>query len=297
MIENVSLITPSKINLFLKIVGKREDGYHDLKTIFLPLKDLYDVIELRLNDTNEIRISSSSGDIPCNSSNLCYKAADKYLRKALIKTGVEIYIEKNIPIAAGMGGGSSDSAAVLLILQNLFKALTEKELAELALTIGADVPFFLNPTPSAGYGVGDILKPIEIKQNFTVVICAPQFPVSAAWAYKNMNKPCVCENLDIDKLIALLSQSDFESIIPFIKNDLAQALYNKFPLLESIRKDMLDYGLDAVEITGSGPTVFGICKDDKIADSVLVGMKDKYNSALLVTKSKILIPQNQIIYG
>lgn len=297
MASKISLKTPSKVNLFLRIAGKREDGYHNLETIFLPLKDIYDVIELKLNGTNEIRISSSSKDIPCNNSNLCYKAAEKYLEKASVKMGLDIHIEKNIPITAGMGGGSSDAAAILLLLQGLFNSLSQKELAEIALNIGADVPFFLNPIASVGYGVGDILKPIEIKQNFTIVICAPQFPVSAAWAYKNMVKPYVCENLEIDMLIDLLRQSDFESIIPFIKNDLAQTLYNKFPLLKSLRKDMFDYGLDAVEITGSGPTVFGICPSDETADKVIVKMKDKYGSALLLTKSKILSKPNQIVHG
>lgn len=297
MAEKISLRAPSKINLFLRISGKREDGYHNLETIFLPLKDIYDVIEVSLNNLNEIRILSSSKDIPCNNSNLCYKAAEKYLEKASIKTGLDIYIDKTIPIAAGMGGGSSDAAAVLLILQDLFKALSQKELADIALTIGADVPFFLNPVASAGYGVGNILKPIEVKQDFTVIICAPQFPVSAAWAYKNMVKPCVCEKLQIDSLINLLSKSDYKSIIPFIKNDLAQALYNKFTLLETLRKDMLNYGLDAVEITGSGPTVFGICSSDETANSVLSAMKNKYASALFLTKSKILSNPNQIVHG
>ncbi|MEI6055048.1 MAG: 4-(cytidine 5'-diphospho)-2-C-methyl-D-erythritol kinase [Lentisphaerota bacterium] len=297
MAAKISLRTPSKINLFLRIAGKRDDGYHNLETIFLPLKDIYDVIEIDINDCDGIRIFSSSKDIPCNNSNLCHKAAERYLAKASIKTGLNIHIEKNIPVTAGMGGGSSDAAAVLLILQDYFKALSEKDLAKIALTIGADIPFFLNPSPSAGYGVGDVLNHIEIKQNFTVVISAPQFPVSAAWAYKNMVKPCVCEKLQIDALINLLSQEDFKSIIPFVKNDLAQALYNKFPLLGSIRKDMIAYGLDAVEITGSGPTVFGICKDDEVADEVLVKMKAKYNSTLLLTQSKILFTPNQIVHG
>lgn len=297
MITKVSLRTPSKINLFLKIAGKRDDGYHNIETLFLPLKDVYDDIELSLNSSDEIKISSSSKDVPCDNSNLCCKAAERYLKETSIKTGLNIHIGKNIPVAAGMGGGSSDAATVLLILQGLFKALSQEKLAELALAIGADVPFFLKPTASAGYGVGDILRQIEIKQDFTVVICAPQFPVSAAWAYKNMVKPHICENLKIDKLISALKQGDFNSIISFVKNDLAQALYNKFPLLESLRNDMLESGLDAVEITGSGPTLFGICKSDEISDSALVEMKAKYGSALLVAKSKILLTPNQIIYG
>ncbi len=290
------LKTPSKINLFLRVAGKRKDSYHDIESIFLPMKDICDVVKLRLNDSSEIKVSSSSKEIPCNNANLCFKASKNYLEKASIKHGLDIHIEKHIPVAAGMGGGSSDAAAVLLILQDLFNALTEQELSETALDIGADVPFFLNPVPSAGYGVGNLLEPIEFKHNFKVIICAPQFPVSAAWAYKNWSSPGVCTNLNIKDMIRALGQTDYDPIIPLIRNDLALSLYNKFPLLQSIREDMLAYGLDAVEITGSGPTLFGVCKNTEIADSVLTNMQSKYGSALLTARSEILLKSNQIIH-
>lgn len=297
MIKTASLRTPSKINLFLKVVGKREDGYHNIETIFLPLNDIYDVIAVELNNNSAIAISCSNSGVPCDSRNLCYKAAKLYLEKASKSTGISIKIEKNIPITAGMGGGSSDAAAILLILQGIFKVLNQEELSKIALKIGADVPFFLNPISSVGYGVGDTLKPFEIKQNFIVVICAPQFPVSAAWAYKNIARPCECEHLDIGVLIPLLEGKDYASILPFVKNDLAQALYDKFPLLEFLKADLLNFGLDDAEITGSGPTVFAICRSDSNADYAILKMKEKYGDSIMLAKSKLLHKPNEIIYG
>lgn len=292
-----SLNTPSKINLFLKVLGKRTDGYHNLDTIFLPLKDLCDIITLNAKNGNEILISCSNSEIPCDARNLCYKAAKLYMEKASLKASLKISIEKNIPITAGMGGGSSDAAATLLLLQKLFSALKPEELSEIALKVGADVPFFLNPKPSAGGGIGEILAPVNVILDFTVVICAPLFPVSAAWAYKNIVTPGICENLCIETLIKYINDGNYVQILPFIKNDLAVSLYNKFPFLESIKSDLISFGLDASEITGSGPTLFGITKDKKTASKTILKMKNKYGPSVYLTQSSILKTPYEIKYA
>ena len=298
MEEKVLLLkTPSKINLFLKVAGKREDGYHNLETIFLPLSEVFDTIRLKVTDHKGIKVTSLSEDIPCDKSNLCYKAAEQYALKTGITPTWEINIDKQIPVTAGMGGGSSDAAAVLLLLQKLYDdAINEKDLIVLTSKIGADVPFFLNSVPSAGYGIGDILKPIEVNCDFYVVICASQFPVTASWAYKNMVKPGVCENLNIDELISSLKTADLKDILKFVKNDLAMALYNKFPILSILQDDLINMGAVAAEITGSGPTIFGICKDKSFAEKIVGAITEKYGSALQLATSPVLKASYSIVY-
>lgn len=285
----LSLKTPAKINLFLKVTGRRDDGYHNLETIFLPLSNIFDTIKLTVTKQEGIKITSSSKDIPCSKSNLCYKAAEQYALKTGIAPQWEIGIDKQIPVTAGMGGGSSDAAAVFLLLQNFYdNAIGEKELISIAAKIGADVPFFLNSVPSAGYGIGDILKSIEVNCDFYVLICAPQFPVTAAWAYKNMTKPGVCKNFNIEELISSLKSGDINTVLKFAKNDLAQAVYNKFSVLSILRDDLLNLGVQAAEITGSGPTIFGICKNKFVAKHIAEEMTRQYGFALKLAISPIL---------
>ena len=296
--RTLSLKTPSKINLFLKVTGRRDDGYHNLETIFIPLSNIFDTIKLVVTKREEIKITSSSQDIPCNKSNLCYKAAEQYSLKAGIVPRWEIGIDKQIPVTAGMGGGSSDAAAVLLLLQNFYdNPVEEKELVSIAAKIGADVPFFLNSVPSAGYGIGDILRPIEVNCDFYILICAPQFPVTAAWAYKNMAKPGVCKNFNTDELISSLKSGDINTVLKFAKNDLAQALYNKFPVLSILRDDLLGLGAQAAEITGSGPTIFGVCRDNLSAGYIAEEMTRQYGSALKLAISPILKGQYSVTKG
>lgn len=285
----LSLKTPSKINLFLKVTGRRDDGYHYLETIFLPLKNIFDTIKLGIGKQEGIKITSLSEDIPCDKTNLCYKAAEQYALRARITPKWEIDIVKQIPVTAGMGGGSSDAAAVLLLLQKLYNnIIKEKDLVSLAAKIGADIPFFLNGVPSAGYGIGDIVNPIEVNCNFYVLICAPQFPVTAAWAYKNIFKPSVCEKLNMNELITSLKSGDISTVLKFVKNDLAMALYNKFPILSILRDDLIGLGSEAAEITGSGPTIFAICKDKISAGKIVDEMKEKYGSAVKLALSSVL---------
>ena len=287
--KTLSLKTPAKINLFLKVAGRRDDGYHNLETVFLPLSNIFDTIKLKISGQEGIKITSLSENIPCDKSNLCYKAAEQYALKTRIAPNWEIDIAKRIPVTAGMGGGSSDAAAVLLLLQNFYdNPMKEKELISLAAKIGADVPFFLNPVPSAGYGIGDILSPIEFNCDFYILICAPQFPVTAPWAYKNMVNPGICERLNIDELISSLKSGDMNTVLKFVKNDLAPALYNKFPILSILRDDLISFGAKATEVTGSGPTVFCVCKDKLSAEKVVAKMEKKYSSALKLAISPVL---------
>ncbi len=283
----LSLRTPSKINIFLKIIGRLPNGYHELENIFLPLEDIYDVIKITFNSNKKIEITSNNSSIPLTKENLCYKAAELFSREAKVKPEWEIHIEKEIPIAAGMGGGSSDAAAVLHLLQNYYSnILSQNQLNKLALKLGADVPFFLNPIPSLGKGVGEKLEEIEIKSGLYIIIAAPNFPVSAAWAYKNYIPDNKKTNLN--NILDFLKTGKWNNLGKTIHNDLAPALYKKFPILKIIKNDLTKSGALHVEITGSGPTLFGIADSKEKAENIVTEINRKYSNTIYCKYSKIL---------
>ncbi|MCP4180035.1 MAG: 4-(cytidine 5'-diphospho)-2-C-methyl-D-erythritol kinase [bacterium] len=281
-----SLKTPAKVNLFLQVNGKNSNGYHEIETIFLPLKDIYDTITVIFDDSSDICITTDHPNLPIDETNLCYKAAEQYFNHAGINEGVRINIDKNIPIAAGMGGGSSDAAAALLILQKKFNLLDKKELLALAAKLGADVPFFLNPISSIGRGIGEILKPVEIKRNFYIVVCAPHFPVSAAWAYKNLIK-CNTDS-NIADCIDSLTKYNVKKISDSLRNDLAPALYKKFPILKILKTALIESGAMNAETTGSGPTLFGICETREQVENIVNKMENKFNADIEYQVTTIL---------
>ena len=200
-----TLSSPAKINLFLRVADKLPNGYHELETLFLPIEGLTDKISVSFNHEPGIKIESSHTDIPLDKSNLCWKAADLYAQKVGIEPDWKIFIDKQIPVAAGMGGGSSDAATVLNLLQAEYKALSTENLEAIALKIGADVPFFLNPCPAIGRGVGEKLKPLDFEIKIPLIIVAPMFPVNAAWAYQH-NQFKFDETNGLNSLLEALKQ-------------------------------------------------------------------------------------------
>ena len=274
---NIILDAPSKINLYLRVKGKRSDGYHEIETLFYPLDNPADKISV--SENLGLSVSCSGPDIPAGRENICWKAARKYADAAGIKADWHISIEKNIPVAAGMGGGSSDAAAVLKALQKKFNALTPELLHEIATGTGADVPFFLNPVPSIAEGIGDKLSPLDFKTGkIPVLIAAPLFPVSAAWSYKNAVIPDSPPSLSA--LLEALKKSDWETCGKLLHNDLARAVYNKFPLTRAIKEKMLELGACGAEITGSGPTLFGIFKSPEAVSGAVPFMREAFGPSV-----------------
>ncbi len=286
MQQTLSLDTPSKINIFLSIKNKMANGYHEIETVFLPLCDIFDKIIIDFSYKSGINITSESTSIPLTSDNLCYKAAEAYARESKITPSWDIYIEKNIPIAAGMGGGSSDAAAVLMLLQKYYNnILSKKQLNSIALKLGADVPYFLNPVPAFGRGVGEKLTPISIASGLYIVILAPLFPVSASWAYKNYTP--INYKPDPNIVIECLKLGNWDKLGTLIHNDLAEALYKKFPALRIFKENLLEAGVINAEITGSGPTLFGITDSRENAKKIAESINDEYSCAVKCIFSSI----------
>ncbi len=251
------LETPGKLNLFLEIKGIRPDSYHEIETLFYPVRRVNDTITIIPEDAPGIRISCDAQGVPEDESNLCWKAADRYCRSAGIVPSFSITLKKGIPVAAGMGGGSSDAAAVLRLLQKHFHALDDSTLLEIAVKTGADVPFFLNPVPSAGRGIGEILTPLDgIPEQLPILIAAPLFPISAPWAYRHRNRPAAsADTRALEPLTDALRKADFPRAASLLRNDLEYAVLEKFPLLEILKRTFSTLRC-RVLVSGSGPTLF-----------------------------------------
>jgi 4-diphosphocytidyl-2-C-methyl-D-erythritol kinase len=264
---SLALAAPAKINLYLKIIGRRADGYHELQTLMQKIA-LYDRLELTLTSRPGISLSCPESDLPEDEGNIVYRAAACFLQQQTAYCGgVDIILQKNIPQAAGLGGGSSDAAAVLRALNKLLDfPCNRDELASMGLTLGADVPFFVNDTTAAwATGVGERIDTVVPLQDYLILLVNPSIPVSTKWAYETFA-------LTAGKNIFNLTNSQFDDNEPDLGaifrsrtirpkelfNDLEQVTVERYPLLNEIKDQLTGSGARAAMMSGSGPTVFGL---------------------------------------
>jgi 4-diphosphocytidyl-2-C-methyl-D-erythritol kinase len=254
--ERVGAIeAPAKLNIRLKVTGRRPDGYHDLVSIMVPV-DLFDHLEMRVIPKG-ISLSCGGYPVPEDETNLVAKAARAFFTKANLDHGVSIRIEKRIPVAAGMGGGSSDAAAALLLMNALWEnPLSPGDLHETGRTLGADVPFFLACRPAVARGIGDILDPISMWPEFWYVIVTPRIGVSTSWVYRNFQLKELTRNEHFH--IKNLLRERPVAIARILENDLESVTSARFPEIEKIKHSLLNAGAEGALMTGSGPTVFGV---------------------------------------
>ena len=248
---------PAKLNIRLKVTGRRPDGYHELVTVMVPV-GLYDLLELSERDTPRISLVCRGGSVPDNEENLVYRAAKAFFSLAGIRTGLSIKLIKNIPVAAGLGGGSSDAAAVLMALNEIrSRPLTQADLAELALGLGADVPFFLEGGPCLARGVGELLEPIREWPPLWYVIVTPHLRVLTSWVYENLKLELTTNE---DNFIIHALRLGIAEPAGILDNDLETVTAARFPVINSIKKALMDAGAQGALMSGSGPSVFGLFK-------------------------------------
>ncbi|MBP3942916.1 4-(cytidine 5'-diphospho)-2-C-methyl-D-erythritol kinase [Sphingobacteriaceae bacterium WQ 2009] len=242
----------AKLNLGLYITNKRADGYHDLETIFCPLP-IYDVVELVENGLQETRLFTSGIEIPYSADNLCIKAF-KLLKQHYDIPYVDIYLYKNIPIGAGLGGGSSDAAYVLNLLNNLFSlAIPVEELERLAGTLGADCSFFIQNKPAYAVGIGTTLSPIDLDlSSYYIVTIKPDIHISTAEAYASVTPKEPQSNL----LRAV--QLPIQEWKYHIRNDFEEGIFEKYPLIKSLKETLYEEGAIYAAMSGSGSAVYAI---------------------------------------
>lgn len=253
---------PAKLNLRLKVIGRRPDGYHELVSLMVPI-DICDSLEFHVIPKG-IELAWEGLPVPVDEHNLVRKAAAAFFDRSGVSEGISVKVTKNIPISAGMGGGSSDAAATLLSLNHLWSGpLSAELLKELALRLGADVPFFLDPKPSIATGIGEVLESVEPWPEFWYLIVTPRFHVSTKWVYENLRLGLTSN--EYDRIKARLGQENLV-ISQFLENDLESVTSAKFPILDRIKKTLLDAGAEGALMTGSGPSVFGVFDSKKRAE-------------------------------
>jgi 4-diphosphocytidyl-2-C-methyl-D-erythritol kinase len=257
----IEMLAPAKLNLLLRITGRRGDGYHDIESIFIPVA-LYDTLKISKRDRG-VELHCSGRMVPEGSDNLVYRAAARFFDSTGIKEGAAIRLIKNIPISSGLGGGSSDAATTLKGLNRLWgDPLSGKDLDGLALTLGADVPFFLMQRPAVARGIGEVLQPIEEFPCFWYVIVSPNIMVSTAWAY-NMVRIELTERNNLNK-IAILKDATI-NIPDILSNDLERVTLGKYPFLYSIKTSLIELGALGALMSGSGPSIFGLFDSERKA--------------------------------
>lgn len=257
--NSIQLKSRAKINLSIDVLGKREDGYHLVEMIMQTI-DLYDRIKISALNEDKIVIKSKSLDIPLNDDNIVYKAANLIKNKFNINSGVEIYIEKNIPVAAGMAGGSSNAAGVLVGLNKLWNlGLSEEELKAIGLKLGADVPFCISGQAALAENIGEKLTKIEgLDEDTFILICKPELFVSTKEIYEEIDSKEIKRRPDNKLLINLLKEKDIEGLSRNMYNVLEEVTKDKYPVIDKIEQIMMQNNALGSMMSGSGPTVFGL---------------------------------------
>ena len=247
-------LSPAKVNLFLRVLRKRADGYHDIMSLMQPIS-LYDEISLDIREGRGISIECDNISIPVDRTNLAFKAAEAFFKTTGINNKAIIKIKKRIPVAAGLGGGSSNAATVLMALNELTSLnLSANDLAKIGLAIGSDVPFFLVGKPCLAKGRGEILEPVELPK-FWYVLINPGFPVSTQWVYRNLNLTKNIENININ--ISKVSEN-LAAIQRLLINDLEAVTLRKHYEIQELKDALLALDATGALMSGSGPTVFGV---------------------------------------
>ncbi len=279
--KEVRIESPAKVNLFLEVLEKREDGYHNVETI-LETVDLFD--DIILKETKEgIEIESDFPSLPLGRENLAYQAASLLKERLKIKRGVQITLDKRIPLASGLGGGSSNGASVLLGLNRLWDLnLSYEEVFDLAREMGADVPFFLRKGRALGRGRGDELQPLPQSPTLYFVLVSLGFEVSAKWAYENLKGDLTKERRSIRMILSALKSSNTEKIGNSLYNRLEEAVIPRHPQIARIKERLLELGAKGALMSGSGPSVFGIAEDDKRAEEIYGKIKKDFEKVFLL---------------
>ena len=281
--NSIQLKSRAKINLSIDVLGKREDGYHLVEMIMQTI-DLFDKIKIFSLKEDTIIIESNSLDIPLDSTNIVYKAADLIKKQYNIKEGVKIIIEKNIPIAAGMAGGSSNAAAVLVGLNQLWQLkLSENKLKELGLKLGADVPFCIGGQTALAENIGEKLTKIDgLSENIFILVCKPELFVSTKEIYEEIDSKIIEKRPNNKLLIQLLKENKIQQIADNMYNVLEAVTRERYPVIEEIEKIMMENDALGSMMSGSGPTVFGLYRNREDAENCKNKLLKKFSQVYIV---------------
>lgn len=273
-VEEISVKALAKINLGLDVVRKREDGYHEVRMIMQTIH-LFDRLEIKKNKAGQIHIETNLSFLPTNENNLVYKAAKLLIEEFKMQEGVDVRLQKHIPVAAGMAGGSTDAAAVLYGMNRIFKlGLSKEDLMKRGVKIGADVPYCIMRGTALAEGIGEKLTALPPMVKCPVLIAKPQISVSTKFVYENLRLNAATVHPDIDRLLKDIQEKDLRKIASDMGNVLETVTIPNFPVIAKIKEHMLEHGALNAMMSGSGPTVFGLFDSAEQAEAACDAMKE-----------------------
>ena len=272
--DRLELKALGKINLGLDVLGRRENGYHDVRMVMQTVY-LYDRIIMKKSKTPGIRLETNLYYLPVNENNLAYQAAQMLMDEFHIEEGVSIQLDKHIPVAAGMAGGSSNAAAVLFGMNRMFSlGLSQKELMERGVKLGADVPYCIMRGTVLAEGIGEILTPLSPMPKCYVLIAKPAISVSTKMVYEKLDSHEIEYHPDIDGILAGLKAGDLKKVAGSMGNVLERVTVDAYPVIDQIKKMMIKEGALNAMMSGSGPTVFGIFEEKATARKAADAIRD-----------------------
>ncbi len=270
--ETLKLNAYAKINLGLDVIGRLPNGYHEVKMIMQSV-GICDELTFEKQPSG-ITVTTDSGELPTDENNLIYRAAKLLLDTCSVKEGVRIHLTKRIPIAAGMAGGSTDAAATLKAVNQLFRfGKTKEELMELGVKIGADVPYCILGGTALAEGIGERLTPLPPMPDCHLLVAKPDINVSTKYVYTTLDAAPILFHPDIDGMTAAIFAGDLTGITARLGNVLETVTVPAHPIISKIKEKFLELGSDGVLMSGSGPTVFGIFSDKTAAEKAYASMK------------------------
>ncbi|MFH1867611.1 MAG: 4-(cytidine 5'-diphospho)-2-C-methyl-D-erythritol kinase [Candidatus Omnitrophota bacterium] len=282
--NSITLNAPAKINLYLEIINKRKDGYHNIETIFQKI-DLCDNLKVSIIPRG-ISLTCNYPHIPTHRGNLAYKAAYLMKKEFGLREGLHIDLKKKIPVAAGLGGGSSDAASVIIAVNRLFNLnISAKKLILLAKSIGADVPFFVSGHNCAsGKGIGERLKEVRSRYSFYILLLLPKLRIYTKTIYSKVSFPLTKTGLNVNIIARILSGRKSSKKSDFLYNRLEDVVLSAYPIVKK-GKEVLSLYTDRTLLSGSGPTIFALFDKRKEAMRARDGIKRDNNWQLVLTKT------------
>lgn len=272
--DRLELKALGKINLGLDVLGRRENGYHDVRMVMQTVY-LYDRIIMKKSKTPGIRLETNLYYLPVNENNLAYQAAQMLMDEFHMEEGVSIQLDKHIPVAAGMAGGSSNAAAVLFGMNRMFSlGLSQKELMERGVKLGSDVPYCIMRGTVLAEGIGEILTPLSPMPKCYVLIAKPAISVSTKMVYEKLDSHEIEDHPDIDGILAGLKAGDLKKVAGSMGNVLERVTVDAYPVIDQIKKMMIKEGALNAMMSGSGPTVFGIFEEKATARKAADAIRD-----------------------
>ncbi|MDO4621820.1 MAG: 4-(cytidine 5'-diphospho)-2-C-methyl-D-erythritol kinase [Eubacteriales bacterium] len=266
----------AKINLSLDVIGRREDGYHLLRMVMQNV-DVYDTLTMERVEEEGIQLTADVEGIPLDSGNLIWKAADLLMKEFQLPGGVRIHLQKRIPAAAGLAGGSADAAAVFHGMNALFElGLSEKELRERGVTLGADIPYCIMGGTALSEGIGEVLTPLPKMPDCWILLAKPDIDVSTKYVYEHLDAAVEYHHPEVDRQVQAIRNGDLKEITACLENVLETVTVSNHPIVTRIEERMLELGALGSRMSGSGPTVFGIFDNEETAQKAYKEILDSH---------------------